>query len=193
MPTPHEILGVSRSATQEEIKRAFRQKAKTCHPDVRPDKIQAEKEFKALNAAYEALKSGKYTGSASYDQWTRTSRARGKYDWSEGAGYKEDPPTKKKSREHPVVELGVEPIKIVIFNVSGPSYAEKDMDAWDRIVYFAKMPFEEDVFLHVVRTNSVTVKIPKGTVTGQRFKFKHPDYPNTWLTIRCIHDKFKGL
>lgn len=47
------ILGVSSTATVEEIKKAFREKAKKCHPDLRPDKKKAEEEFKALGAAYD--------------------------------------------------------------------------------------------------------------------------------------------
>ncbi len=50
----YETLGVSKTATDAEIKSAFRKKAKTCHPDVNksPD---AEKEFKALGEAYAVL------------------------------------------------------------------------------------------------------------------------------------------
>jgi len=48
------ILGVSRTASDDEIKRAYRKLARQYHPDVNPDAEAAEK-FKDINAAYEVL------------------------------------------------------------------------------------------------------------------------------------------
>ncbi|MCY4061022.1 MAG: DnaJ domain-containing protein [Chloroflexi bacterium] len=49
------VLGVSRDAGDDEIKKAFRQKAKQYHPDANPDDAQAEARFKEVNEAYEVL------------------------------------------------------------------------------------------------------------------------------------------
>ena len=49
------VLGVSRDAGDDEIKRAFRQKAKQYHPDANPDDASAEARFKEANEAYEVL------------------------------------------------------------------------------------------------------------------------------------------
>jgi len=51
----YETLGVSRDATLEEIKRAYRRLARQYHPDVNPGDKQAEEKFKAINEAYEVL------------------------------------------------------------------------------------------------------------------------------------------
>ncbi len=51
----YEILGVSRTATEEEIKKAYRKLARKYHPDVNPGDKAAEEQFKKINEAYEVL------------------------------------------------------------------------------------------------------------------------------------------
>ena len=52
----YEVLGVSKTATDDEIKKAYRKLAKKYHPDANPDnKEEAEKKFKEVNEAYEVL------------------------------------------------------------------------------------------------------------------------------------------
>jgi curved DNA-binding protein len=52
---PYEILGVPRTASQEEIKRVYRRRAKELHPDRNPGDKAAETKFKEVHAAYEVL------------------------------------------------------------------------------------------------------------------------------------------
>jgi curved DNA-binding protein len=77
----YDILGVPRTATADEIKKAFRKLARIHHPDVAKDKAKGEIKFKELNEAYEVL------GDA---------EKRGKYDqlganWDKGPQYQAPP------------------------------------------------------------------------------------------------------
>lgn len=51
----YDILGVSKSATPDEIKKAYRKKALKYHPDKNPDDKSAEEKFKKAAEAYEVL------------------------------------------------------------------------------------------------------------------------------------------
>ena len=51
----YEILGISKSATEDEIKKAYRKKAKQYHPDANPGDKEAEEKFKEANEAYSIL------------------------------------------------------------------------------------------------------------------------------------------
>jgi DnaJ-class molecular chaperone len=55
MKTPYEVLGVSTTAEQEEIRNAYRNLAKKFHPDLNPGKKEAEETFKEINAANESI------------------------------------------------------------------------------------------------------------------------------------------
>jgi molecular chaperone DnaJ len=63
----YEVLGVSKSATQEEIKKAYRQMALKYHPDKNPDDKSAEDKFKEAAEAYDVL--GNQDKRAKYNQF----------------------------------------------------------------------------------------------------------------------------
>ncbi|NDV27410.1 DnaJ C-terminal domain-containing protein [Desulfovibrio sp. JC010] len=77
----YKLLGVSRSASKEEIAKGFKKLARQYHPDLNPDNAEAEKKFKEINEAYEVLKDPEKR--KMYDQFGA--------DWEHGQNFRPPP------------------------------------------------------------------------------------------------------
>src|SRR5947209_19832370 len=77
----YETLGVPKTATDDEIRTAFRKLARKHHPDVAKDKKVAEEKFKEINEAYEVLSDSEKR--KKYEQLGA--------DWNRPGGFKPHP------------------------------------------------------------------------------------------------------
>ena len=115
----YKILGVPRNATQEEIQRAYRKRARKYHPDVNKEK-DAEAEFKKINEANEVLKDPEKR--KRYDTYGR--------DWQNGAqrrtasnggrcsGGATEAPRKPEHLDSVATALSAKPADSVIFSTA---------------------------------------------------------------------------
>lgn len=78
----YEVLGVSKSASQDEVKRAYRKLARQYHPDVNKDDPNAAEKFKEVSEAYEVISDGDKR--ARYDQFGHADPTQG---MGGGAGF----------------------------------------------------------------------------------------------------------
>ena len=73
----YKVLGVDKSASSKEIKKAYRQLARLYHPDMNPNDKKAEERFKQINEAYEVL--GNSKNRAKYDKYGK--------DWQQSEAF----------------------------------------------------------------------------------------------------------
>lgn len=176
----YKILGVGRTASEQDIKQAYRKLARKYHPDVNPGDKQAEARFKEINEAYEVLsdkaKRGKYDrfGPAwqQYEQTGTTGGFRGSPFSGAGGMGGSDPG-------------GFADFFEALFgNVSGrrsSDYASTSSSS--RIVEDMEQPIDitlEEAFMGTQRSvqvgvgaggpRSIKVKIPTGADTGTRVR-----------------------
>jgi curved DNA-binding protein len=167
------LLGVARTATEDEIRKAYRKLARKFHPDVNPNDKKAEDRFKEISLAYEVLSDKEKR--ARFDEFGADSLAQG-FDpeqareyarWSRGA------------RRSPFRESSESDVDVDIEDLLGGLFGNARRERGPARGRDAEGEIEVD-FLDAVRGGEVRVqfagrgtlrvKVPPGTDTGTRIR-----------------------
>jgi curved DNA-binding protein len=164
------ILGVSREATAEEIKKSFRKLARQYHPDVNPGDQTAEEKFKSLNEAYDILS----------DETKRADYDRLQFGKSKRRPFRTQPrPSRNGGRNSSSYDRDNEFRRFQDFNpgntrrttVVNPSRSSRDVEAKLNIpLEKAYRGGRERIRLEDGR--SLEVDMPSGMIDGQKIRLK---------------------
>lgn len=200
------MLGVNRTATEDDIKKAFRKLARKYHPDVNPGDKAAEAKFKEINEANEVLSDKDKR--AKYDKYGENWQHAEAFEKA-GAGY----------RPH----SGGSPFEGFDFRQTGGAYAGEDVgDLFDQILrgggrrrahrgedidHEVEISLEEayhgthrTLTMQTAKPETLEVKIPAGVTTGSRVRLAGKGGEGTgggprgdlYLVVKVLpHDRFE--
>ena len=172
----YDMLGVTREAGDDEIKKAFRQKAKQYHPDANPDNPAAEARFKEINEAYEVLS----------DQEKRSAYNRFGENWQQYQGFNGQSPYSG-SGEAPFTD--VSDIFENFFGGAGGSrrqaggfrnsadFPRAGQDIEQNVTISLREAYEGTQRIVSKGGRDITVQIPRGAATGTKVRLAGEGQP----------------
>jgi len=179
MKSPYEILGVAKTATQDEIKKAYRTLAKTSHPDLNPGNKVAENRFKEINSAYELIGSPETRAkfdSGEIEAQERQAQQNASYYQSQQDG----------GRYAHGFSGGAENIFEQFFRSGGrgkKGFSAEDFDTpGEDHLYQMEVDFKDAALgaereITLPNGKKLSVKIPAGIETGTKLRFKNQGGP----------------
>jgi curved DNA-binding protein len=196
----YQTLGVSRSASADEIRSTYRKLALKFHPDRNPDNKQAEEKFKEINEAYQVLsdpqKKARYDqlGSA-YSNYQSTGGRPDGFDWSQWAS---------SGRQGQAVNMedlfggsgGFSDFFSSIFGgmggMSGADLRSRRAPQYEQAVTISlQEAFEGATRLLETGSRRIQVKIPAGAKTGTKVRVAQgaPDGSDLYLKVAVQDDE----
>lgn len=168
----YDVLGVSRKASDDEIKKAFRQKAKQYHPDANPDNPVAEARFKEVNEAYEVLS----------DEEKRSAYNRFGENWQQYQGFNGQGPFANGGDVH---FNDVSDIFDSFFGGAGrrggfhgnANFPRAGQDIEHEVTISLREAYEGTQRIVSKAGRDITVQIPKGAATGTKVRLSGEGQP----------------
>lgn len=177
MKDPYQVLGVAKSASQDEIKKAYRKLAKELHPDLHPGNKKKADQFSEVSAAYDFLsdadKRARYDR-GEIDASGAETRPRGGYYWSEadhGAG------GRKYQRGFKVDDMfSAEDIFSDLFSRGGRGAGARTQRGND-VTYTLSVSFRDAAkggrkTVRLASGKTIEINIPAGTNDGQKLRLR---------------------
>ena len=170
------ILGISRNATDQEIKSAFRKLARQFHPDLHPNDEKAESKFKEINEAYETLsdkeKKKSYEHYLSYWFMMRDGKSRDFYMRNNDKGF--DEYSNFDDFFNNLITRFSEVGQEIYSNISSEKKSQSlNLDAqFDLQITFSEALNGTKKNL-LVNDERIEVEIPKGIQTGSKIRIKN--------------------
>ena len=184
MQDPYKTLGISRSASADEIKKAYKKMARTYHPDRNPS-AEAEARFKDVNAAYDVL--GDPQKKKMFDTFGTTSGPSGFPGGGArgpgGFGFEGNPFAGDGFRDVKFdMGGGFEDLLGSMFGASGPNQRRRGADQTTHItIDYKTMLLGGEQTLTLNRpdgsTDRIKVKIPPGIKSGSKLRLKGQGSP----------------
>ncbi len=200
------ILGIPRSATEDDIRKAFRDEARKCHPDTHPGDKAAEERFKEINEAYQVLSDARKK--ADYDKFSNpppkpNSGSNVGEAWKNffGGGQRSEAQTLQENRNRQVAALrqligGATSFEQVITNFKNWSMVPGSADAFNENFFSAGPNRAQGVFLPIEAVYKICLAIledSKHTQTFQDLLDQAAQYNNDPLArhLKTLIAKFK--
>jgi curved DNA-binding protein len=167
MPSLYETLGVEKSASADEIRKAYRKLARKFHPDVNPGDKPAEEQFKKISTAYDVLSDEKKR--KAYDEFGEES-LQGGFDPDKAREYGRWQQAQRQRRASPFEQGPVEFDFSDLFGraARGPS---RGHDLVTMVELDLRQVFEgAEISADIPGQGPVRIRIPKGADTGDTIR-----------------------